>query len=255
MPAIVGLCEVENRDVLEKLVYDTPLEKYDYRIIHRDSPDPRGIDVALLYRSDVFTPSSSVWLHVDPDGHSQTREILLVSGKLWDKPVSIFVNHWPSRSGGGLASEPRRMAAATVVKHAVDSLLQLDPHANIIIMGDFNDEPRDKSLQILTNPSASTKKICNLSPQMGAVNDMGTIKHRGAWSIFDQVLASEDLLTGQNGLIVQDGTMKIFTAPFLIEPDPGYPGYRPFRTYLGPNYHNGFSDHLPVSVVVEVSSQ
>jgi hypothetical protein len=250
MPAIVGLCEIENRDVLEKLVFDTPLKKYDYRIIHRDSPDTRGIDVALLYRGGIFSPDTSIWLKVDLSNGSATREILVVKGKLRGIPLYVYVNHWPSRSGGALASEPRRLNAAGVVRRSVDSLLQLDPIANIVITGDFNDEPENKSLQILTGPVTNNENICNLSPETGISNTIGTIRHQGSWSIFDQVLVSEAVLSGRNGMKLTSGTMEILAAPFLLEPDPVYSGYRPKRTYLGPNYHDGFSDHLPVSVVV-----
>lgn len=255
MPAIVGLCEVENRGVLEKLVFDTPLKKYDYRIIHKDSPDPRGIDVAVIYRGGVFSPDTSIWLKIDPGRGTATREILVVKGELLGIPLHVFVNHWPSRSGGALASEPRRLNAAGLVRRSIDSLFQLDPNANIIIMGDFNDEPGNKSLQILTGPVTISEKICNLSPETVIGNTIGTIRHQGSWSIFDQVLVSEAVLSGKNGMKLTSGTMEIHAAPFLLEPDPVYSGYRPKRTYLGPNYHDGFSDHLPVSVSVELRTK
>jgi hypothetical protein len=257
MPAVVGLCEVENRKVLEDLVYRTPLSKSGYRIIHRDSPDPRGIDVALLYRPDIFQPDTAIWLRVSLPDEGNTREILLVRGSMWKGiAISIAVNHWPSRSGGALSSTPRRKAAAAALRAELDGLFRADPLANVICMGDFNDEPGDESMQMLTGMMPVDGMDCgsamiNLADTGRAANSVGTIRHRGAWSTFDQVLVSCPMMDGTGGLqVVSEGT-EIFNAPFLLEPDPNYPGFRPFRTYLGPMYHNGFSDHLPVSIVVE----
>jgi len=257
MPAVVGLCEIENRDVLEKLIYDTPLEKYGYRIIHQDSRDPRGIDVGLIYRPELFTPDTSVWLKVELDGKSTTRDILLVSGRLWDVPLSIYVNHWPSRSGGTMHSNPRRLRAASSLMHSIDSLRQADPVVNIIIMGDFNDEPGNESIQMLTGGSYGTElsipysdRILNLSGNIGRGNGIGTIKYQGVWSEFDQFLVSGSIYYGMNGLSLSDRECRIFAPSFLLETDPGYYGSRPFRTYLGPNYHDGYSDHLPVCISV-----
>lgn len=257
MPVMAGLCEVENREVLEALVWETPLAKYGYRIIQRDSPDPRGIDVALIYRADAFTPDSCEWLQVPLPAGSRTREILKVSGRLWGEvPVTIYINHWPSRSGGALASEPKRMMAAAVLRASIDSILKADPRANIIAMGDFNDEPGDHSLNSLVYESVSMAGDCqtamiNLSEQHEMANQSGTIKYAGTWSTFDQVLASCSVINGTNGMQLVGEGAEICTAPFLLEPDPSYTGQRPCRTFIGPVYHNGFSDHLPVSIVVK----
>lgn len=257
MPAVIGLCEIENRKVLEKLVYETPLSRYDYRIIHRDSPDARGIDVALLYRKGIFKPDTAEWLHIIFEEGGETREILKVSGKLWkDVEVHFYVNHWPSRSGGAIASAPRRLEAARTLGHSLDSLFKAQPQANIIIMGDFNDEAVDESLQFITSSrfatsTDSTSQIVNLSAKIGSINTIGTLKHQGAWNVFDQVLVSGAVILGSNGLRIRSGETEIFSAPYLLEPDEAYFGSRPFRTYIGPAYHDGFSDHLPVSVVVE----
>jgi hypothetical protein len=257
MPVIIGLCEIENRDVLEKLVYDTPLSGYDYRIIHRDSPDARGIDVALLYRKGIFTPDTSEWLRIIFKDGGETREILKVSGRLWkDVRVHFYVNHWPSRSGGAVSSAPRRMQAALTLKSSLDSLFSKEPAANVFLMGDFNDEPGDKSLQMLitTDPAKnpdSTAQIVNLSVKTRTISTIGTLTHQGAWNVFDQFLVSVAVKSGSNGISLRSDQTEIFFAPFLLESDDSYFGDRPFRTYIGPSYHNGFSDHLPVSVVVE----
>lgn len=255
MPALVGLCEIENRKVLEKLVYGTPLNRYPYRIVHQDSPDPRGIDVALIYRADYFQPDSAEWLPVAlPDG-SKTRDVLHVRGVLWNEfPVHIYVNHWPSRYGGVVASQARRLAAASVLKRSLEEV-SLDEHQpNIIIMGDFNDEPGDLSLKRITslkNPHDDDHPlIINLSDSKAGLNVKGTIKHQGAWSVFDQVLVSSSLIAGNNGLNLSVKYAEAYGGEFLLEPDETYVGTKPYRTYLGPGYHGGFSDHLPVSVLI-----
>ena len=148
MPAVIGLCEVENRNVLEKLVYHTPLSNYDYRIAHRESQDARGIDVALIYRPDLFKPDSLAWFSVPLAKGEATREIMMVRGMMWKEvEVNFFVNHWPSRYGGAGSSAEKRLAAASTLSAAVIDVITKRPDANIILMGDFNDEPDDESLQ------------------------------------------------------------------------------------------------------------
>ena len=257
MPAIIGLCEVENRDVLDRLIYDTPLEKTGYRIIHRDSPDARGVDVALLYRPDIFEPDTSSWLNVPLPGNETTREILHVRGRLWkDDTIHLYVNHWPSRFGGAGASAAKRLVAARTLAASVKEVLTADPLSNIIIMGDFNDEPGDESILalnkiILNSGIDSLPALINLSEKKSLLDYEGTIKHQGSWSIFDQVIVSPAIIHGNKGCLVVSKKTEIFSARFLLEPDATYTGYKPFRTYSGPGYNNGFSDHLPVSILLE----
>lgn len=256
MPAVVGLCEIENREVLEKLVYETPLSRMDYRIIHRDSPDARGVDVALLYRKGLFFPDSSEWLQVPMPSNETTREILHVEGRLWEQvPVHIYVNHWPSRYGGAGGSAGKRIAAASMLAVSVKEILQSDPLANIIIMGDFNDEPGDESLQALIKIISESRQgemqpLVNLSAKTSMADFEGTIKHQGVWSVFDQILVSGALFEGKNGCCAGQARATVFSFDFLLEPDETYTGFKPFRTFLGPGYHNGFSDHLPVGVLI-----
>jgi hypothetical protein len=257
MPAVIGLCEVENREVLNKLVYETPLEKVGYRIIHRDSPDARGVDVALLYRPDIFEPDSSSWLSIPLPGKETTREILHVQGRLWgNDTMHIYVNHWPSRYGGAGASAAKRLAAASMLAASVKEVLSSNPFSNIVIMGDFNDEPGDESLQsvnkILKNVNeGSLPLLINLSEKTSFIDYEGTIKHQGSWSIFDQVIVSQSLIDGVSGCMLVSKKAEVFSAGFLLEADVTYTGYKPFRTYSGPGYNDGFSDHLPVSILVE----
>lgn len=257
MPAIIGMCEVENREVLNRLIYDTPLEKSGYRIIHRDSPDARGVDVAIIYRPDIFQPDSSSWLNVPLPGNETTREILHVRGRLWgEDTIHVYVNHWPSRFGGAGASASKRLAAASTLAASIKEVLTVNPSSNIIIMGDFNDEPGDESLQalnkILMNDGAgSLPLLVNLSEKKSLIAYEGTLKHKGSWSIFDQFIVSPAFVNGSNGCSLLSRETEIFSAGFLLEVDATYTGYKPFRTYSGPGYNNGFSDHLPVSILVQ----
>jgi len=257
MPAVIGLCEIENREVLKRLVYNTPLSRLGYRIIHRESPDARGIDVAMLYRPDIFEPDSTEWLYVDLPGNQTTREILMVRGKLWQSVTTYFyINHWPSRYGGAGGSKPKRLAAASVLAVSIKQVCLTDDAANIIIMGDFNDDPGDESLQaigkILKNDPGNSCFLTNLSVKTSITDIEGTIKYQGSWSVFDQVIVSRPLITGSNGCYVISGKAEVFKANFLLEPDVTYTGFAPFRTYKGPAYHNGFSDHLPVSILIGI---
>jgi len=257
MPAVIGLCEIENREVLNRLIYDTPLKRTGYYIIHRESPDARGIDVALLYRPDIFKPDSVAWLNIPLPGDEATREILMVKGRLWENDtIHVYVNHWPSRYGGAGGSNAKRLAAASMLAVSVKQVLSSNPSSNIIIMGDFNDEPGDESLQvlnkILVNEGADSHSLLiNLSVKTSLTDIEGTIKHQGSWSVFDQILVSPSLISGNNGLKLVSEKTEIFRAGFLMEPDETYTGYKPFRTYSGPGYNNGFSDHLPVSILIE----
>lgn len=256
MPAVIGLCEVENRQVLDRLVYDTPLSAADYRIIHRESQDARGVDVGFLYRPDIFAPDTTEWLTVPLSSGESTREIMHVRGRLWGKDtVDIYVNHWPSRFGGAGSSVSKRLAAAATLAASVKSVLKRNKNANIVAMGDYNDEPGDESLQsinkILENDSQKNDyKLINISEDNQFPRNKGTIKHQGVWSIFDQVLVSPALVSGTNGLEIRSENAEIFTGEFLLETDESHSGVKPYRTYTGPGYHGGFSDHLPVSIVV-----
>jgi hypothetical protein len=256
MPAVIGLCEIENRYVIDRLIYDTPLIKSGYRVVHRESPDARGVDVALLYRPDLFCYDTAEWLKVPLAMNETTREILHVTGRMFGTDtIHFYVNHWPSRYGGAGGSVPKRLAAASTLAASVKKVLLTDPGANLVIMGDFNDEPGDESVQainkILDNNNISEMiDLINLSEKQTVTDLGGTIKHQGAWSVFDQILVSPALIIGLDGLKLTGNRADIFKADFLLEPDETYSGFKPFRTYTGPGYHDGFSDHLPVRVVI-----
>lgn len=252
--AIVGLCEIENREVLSSLVYHSPLKGAGYRTIHYDSPDSRGIDTALLYDPEVFSPLSSSPIRVSfsgEDAGQTTRDILYVKGMLGSKDtLHVFVCHAPSRRGGELASRHKRLRFASVLKTVCDSIMQSVPDAKIMVMGDFNDFPSSISLSDVLGAETSWQKVENgkLYNMMSVLekDGLGSYKYQGEWNMLDQIIVSAPLLDGA-GLRVKDKA-RIFSASFLLEDDSRYFGDKPRRTYLGPRYLGGFSDHLPVYV-------
>ncbi len=256
-PAIVGLCEVENLKVLEDLTNYTGLSKLKYSIVHKESPDNRGIDVALLYRKDVVEPISykAIPVKLGDAGTRPTRDILYFKGvfKRADT-IHFFVNHWPSRYGGHLESAPKRMKAALALHHVVDSILSLNANANIIITGDFNDDPEDESLVTglgAVDPAAAKEsRLYNLSAQYKKPGVRGSLKYKGNWNVFDQFVVSSGLLNGKGKIKTAVSASHIFYGlpenEFLLEVDDRYQGLQPNRTYWGRTYHDGFSDHLPV---------
>jgi endonuclease/exonuclease/phosphatase family metal-dependent hydrolase len=255
LPMLVGLCEVENRTVLDGLLNYTPLYKSDYKIIHYESPDARGIDVALLYRSELFTPISHKPIRVTwpkDIGSGTTRDILYTCG-VTNKgdTLHIFVNHWPSRWGGQLETEEKRMFVAKLVKNATDSIFETNSQANIIVMGDLNDHPTDRSVLETLNAQTSFDKIVadklyNLSYYIETVKKQGSHKYQGKWGVLDQIIVSGGLLDDKGVIYTTPEDAYIFDAEFLLEPDEKYTGTQVNRTYIGFKYHGGFSDHLPI---------
>ena len=242
-PMLVGLAEVENRFVLEALLRDTPLHRYRYEIVHQDSKDARGIDVALLYRSDQFTLLDTQFISVDLSawGGGHTREILYVKGTLRaGDTLHYLVNHWPSRYRGVQASNPLRLQAAQTLRAFTDSLYQHNPESNILIAGDFNDNPEEASLQALCDNAYLT----NVSQYAME----GTNKHQDHWNTFDQFIVSRNLIGNGSQWQVEDKKAVAYAASWLLEEDLKYLGYKLRRTYVGFRYQGGFSDHLPVYV-------
>ncbi len=245
---IIGLCEVENSGVLEDLTRNTPLSKYRYRYLHRDSPDPRGIDVALVYKKEVFIPLHHEVLRVGGhDGREswRSRDILYAKGLIrGPDTLHIFVNHWPSRRGGVLHSAPRRKYAALILRAKLDSLWACDRECRILVMGDFNDEPEDHSIQdvlLAEKDARSGRTLINLCRPEDAAPAEGSIKYRGLWYRFDQVMVSAPLAQSACG-----ESCRVYAPFFLLTGDSRYTGHRPCSTYRGYRYEGGFSDHLPV---------
>lgn len=255
-PCIIGLAEVENRWVVEQLIAQTPLRKVPYGIIHKDSPDPRGIDVALLYRKDLIKPIDFNFIPVGKLGKNgfQSRDILYLKAKIRDKQVHIFVNHWPSRSGGYTETVAKREIAATILRSQVNALQLSDPNARIVIMGDFNAGPTERCIMSILKAIAypgddEVNSLVNLTTLWGKSAD-GTIRNGGQWGVFDQIICSRNLLSDPS-MQIQSRTKGICNFNFLLESDKTYLGSKPFRTYMGPTYHGGTSDHLPVKIVVK----
>ncbi len=246
LPEIVGLVEVENRQVLSDLI-ETGKLAGQYGIIHEESPDYRGIDVALIYRRDAFKELTHEVLPVTfpDDPEFKTRDILHVTGKARNKVIHVFVNHWPSRIGGDDKTEPKRVLAATVLKKKVNEVLAADPRAKIIIMGDMNDEPANKSLiEVLDAQSPDSKaKLVNLMMPDDA-NGKGTYFYNGNWNMLDNLIVSQSLLKG-NGIWVKNNKGFIYSNDWMIFTNKN--GDRtPNRSYVGNKYVNGVSDHFPV---------
>jgi len=248
-PEIIGFAEIENRKVLNDLIYKTPLEKYPYKIIHQESPDQRGIDVGLIYRSDIVKclGSDFISIHFPGNENKKTRDILYFKALVNNDTLHVFVNHWPSRLGGKKKSDSGRLWVAGVLKHKTDSLFKINPEAHIIITGDFNDEPQDKSLSSAlgaansSNQTSSTK-LTNLSWNLKNNCKCGTYRFTNDWEMLDQFIVSSQLLNNSAFSI----SLNIGKFDFLLKDDTKYGGYKPFRTYQGPSYKGGFSDHLPV---------
>jgi hypothetical protein len=252
-PEIIGFCEVENHYVLRKLIYDTPLQDFHYQIIHHDSPDPRGIDVALIYRPDKVTclDDSAYKVCFPSDSLSRTRDILYAKMLVLNTDtLHIFTNHWSSRFGGYMQTTSKRLHTAIFLKSLVDSLRRLNPASKILLIGDFNDDPTDESMLKLVGTdelkTGCSERLINLMVQCGKDIYPGTLKHGESWYTFDQLIVSDALLSAHNGLAVNLPQPLIFHAAFLLTEDETRFGEKLSRTYLGPRYLGGFSDHLPV---------
>ena len=253
-PSIIGVCEAENRKVLEDLVNQKALLKANYGIIQFDSPDQRGIDVALLYQKSVFIPTHYkavpllIYDEIDVSKRVFTRDQLVVSGMLDGDKISIIVNHWPSRWRGEEKSRYKRIRAAALNKRIIDSLFSEDPYAKIITMGDFNDNPTDASIKDVLKTHKKRrrtgfKQLYNPMEKMYQ-KGIGTLAHRDSWSLFDQIIVSHELVK-KDYTSYRFFKAGIYNKSYLINSGGKYKGY-PFRSYVNGSYSGGYSDHLPV---------
>lgn len=255
--ALLGVCEVENRTVLEDLVAQPALKSRNYQIVHYDSPDERGIDVGLLYQPRYFTVTGSRAIPVILEDTAKgmrdfTRDVLHVSGIFQGDPVHILVNHWPSRRGGESGSGWMRAAAAQVCRNTVDSLTALDPDVKVIIMGDLNDDPNNKSVAKVLRAVRSTEKMKG-GEMYNPMYDIyqsgnGTLAYRDAWNLFDQIILSRGLVWKKAGGW-QFNKAVVFREPWMFQEEGAFRGY-PLRTYVGDIFLNGYSDHLPVYMLM-----
>ena len=243
-----GFTEIENRTVLEDLISGTPLKNHDYDIIHYDSPDDRGIDVGLIYLKEKFQPlfSRNIKVRHISDTSFRTRDILYVKALLDSDTLHLFFNHWPSRYGGLLETKELRLLASETLLSLTDSLCKALDTPAIMVVGDFNDNPEDESLQFLrgNEPCPLRNLDCIITDnQIG-----GTLKYQGNWNSFDQVMVSSAMYTGATGIAVKGNATKVFSPGYLMVMDKKYGGVKPYRTYEGYKYVGGFSDHLPIFV-------
>jgi hypothetical protein len=251
-PALLGVSEIENIDVLLHFAQHPLLSARNYKPIHFDSKDARGIDVALLYNPNYFIPIQSTSLEVSMPNEKSgkpyyTRDILWTTGILDGDTTHIFVNHWPSRRGGEKKSSPKREAAAAVAKHIIDSIMETNIESRVILMGDLNDDPTNKSIKKVLNVSyekdtTAQGKLFNPFYDF-YIKGSGTLAYQDAWNLFDQIIVSEAYINPKTNSY-QFYKAGIFKPPFIIEQEGRYKGY-PKRSFAGGKFNNGYSDHFP----------
>lgn len=260
-PAVIGVSEVENRSVLEDIVSTPKMLPGNYRIVHYDSPDPRGVDVAFLYRPDVFKleGSAAIRTRIPNLPNFRTRDIVTMWGTIEEEPFYFMVAHWPSRLGGKEASAPRREAVGAQMRRIADSVLAVNPATKIVAMGDFNDDPTDPSILEALGAKAKMKELQEgdfFNPYHAMLRaGMGTLAYGDAWNIFDNIVVTENLADGtQEGLkLLRAPDSKyygnIFRQSYMIQKSGQFKGY-PLRTFVGNAFQGGYSDHFPVFIYI-----
>ncbi len=254
---ILGVSEVENQAVLEDLIVQDKLSKYKLKVAHHDSPDRRGVDVSFLYNPARFTFLSikGFPLNIPDKPDFITRDQVLLTGVLDQKDtLFVIVNHWPSKIGGEARSAPLRIAAGALCKHICDSIFAIYPNANIIIMGDLNDDPNAKSI---TKGLGAVGKIKDLTPQK-IYNPMypmfqegiGTLAYQDSWNLFDQIMVSYNLVNPSPYNYYKFSNAYVFRKNFMINKSGSFAGY-PFRTFAGGSFLGGYSDHFPVYIILQ----
>ena len=258
-PAVVGMLEVENRQVIQDVINNEQLAKYDFGIIHFNSYDYRGIDVAIIYQKRMFTPSKSykkeVVIFNDEGRREYTRDVLVVTGYLNNEKVAFFMNHWPSRRGGEVKSSVKRNAAAAVLKKEMDAISAEDPSIKMFAMGDFNDDPVDDSLTKHLMAVEKEKDLSNEKPYLNLMyplfkKGVASLAYRDAPNLFDQIIVSRNLISDKVGPTFTVLKAEIFAPSYLIGKDGNYKGY-PYRSWVGDTFTNGYSDHFPAFVVLQ----
>ncbi|MCM1066124.1 MAG: endonuclease/exonuclease/phosphatase family protein [Muribaculaceae bacterium] len=250
-PAIIGVSEIENRSVMEDVVRQPALQKWNLQVVHHDSPDARGVDVGLLYNPRYFK-LENVTNHRLTTIPFRTRDQMCVVGSLLGQRIAVIVNHWPSRLGGQEKSEPNRVAAATLSKQIADSLWSVDPEIGVIVMGDLNDDPQDKSCAQVLGAKKDAKGVGDhgfFNPFWRKLDSgIGTLAYKGSWNLFDQIILSGNLVNTGDA----DGRWtfieaKVLNFDFLKATGTSSPNV-PKRTYSAGSYLGGYSDHFPTEV-------
>ena len=252
-PSIIGFCEIEKKEILEDLIFDTYLSKFKYSVIHEDSPDRRGIDVCLIYRKEKARAIDyEYWIPSNNENSVfNSRSVLYAKFLIGTDSIHLIVNHWPSRRGGVLEGESNRLLIAAMIRGKIDSIMDNRENAKIIIFGDFNCTPRDKVVKSMINSSDSGRILINLSDSLENTGT-GTYRYMGTWEMIDQVIINKNILSCKNGNYTRPDLLMIFKPDFLMKKDPKYPGYSPFPTYRGYRYQGGFSDHLPILLDLKI---
>ena len=251
---IMGVCEVENEFVLNALFGLTPLKRFNYRWVHYEGPDHRGIDPAIVYSKDRFQliHSQAIPYHNPNDTSMVSRDILYA--KFFDyhnDTLHCFVNHWPSKYRGELETVDARNCAAAILRRQVDSIIDRVPDAKIVIMGDFNDTPDAPCIRQVLGAKAvdENSSLCNLFANSQKLGFKGTLKYQDSWMVFDQIIVTRSLLESST-LHCDPKDAHIVHDDMLLTDDPTYHGKKLNRTYVGPKYYGGFSDHLPVVLLL-----
>lgn len=261
-PAVIGVSEVENRRVLDDIVSDSRLVRANYQIVHYDSPEARGVDVALIYRPDIlkveWTDAFQPVIPEEPD--FRTRDILAVCGTIEGERFCFFVNHWSSRRGGSAASEYLRVGCAATLRKYADSLASVYPDIKIVMMGDMNDDPDNRSLAEVIGGKEDISEVrkgeyFNPFREMHR-RGLGTLGYQDAWNLFDNIIVNSNLVpdigSGNLRILKADNSRfygNIFKRPFMVQQKGKYKNY-PLRTYSGNSYLGGYSDHFPVFILI-----
>lgn len=250
-PTFIGLAEVENYSVLKDLLSQQKFKNANYKIVHYETSDPRGIDVALIYDADIFKPIEQKQIPIiDNNGTKvHTREILFVKGIIGKDTLCLFLNHWKSRSGGVAKTEYKRILAAKILRHNIDSILKINPDANIICMGDFNDTPFNKSINTVLNASTdsvfdSPAELFNLNAYLSK-KGIGTYSYKNKWYMLDNIIVSQNLLDLKNEIYAEE-TAKVLKNKLDSYYNPKANDTIPNKTYGGKTYFGGVSDHFPI---------
>lgn len=247
-PAIIGVAEVENRTVLEDLINRPALKNRNYGIIHYESYDERGIDVAFLYRKDCFVP---IYSFHKKQPKFRTRDLVYLEGELDGEHIYLLVDHWSSRRGGRKRSEPRRISMAQKDRTVIDSIFSVNPDAKVIFMGDLNDNPNNISIVKYLKAKGSVEKL-----EIGDLYNPfyekfkqgnGTLAHNDSWNLFDQIIISQSFLNDTIGYNFKGAF--IFKKKYMYQQTGRFEGY-PLRTYVGDEFQNGYSDHFPVYILI-----
>jgi hypothetical protein len=258
-PAVLGVSEIENRSVLEDLVHSKNLASVGYQIVHYDSREARGVDVALLYNPKLFKVTSSYAypLILPNDTSFKSRDQLLVNGLLEGESTHFIVCHWPSRRNGEKASRYLRMAAAELSKHIIDSLLKVEPKAKIILMGDLNDDPFNEPVKNVLKAKKNKEEVVpgTMYNTMWRLLDkgIGSLAYRGEWNLFDQIIISPEWLDKDRSTL-RFWKSEVFNRDFLIQQEGQYKGY-PWRSFSGDTFIEGYSDHFPTIIYLVKESK